>query len=379
MLFEQITGFEDLKQTLTQAISRGQVAHAQLFVGAEGTPVLPLVLAYATYLNCQNRQPQDACGVCASCQKYARLVHPDLHLVFPVAATAKITKDVTSEKFLADFRRFVAEQPYGNMQDWASFFGAENKQLNIGVEESRNIVRVLSLKAYESPYKVLIIWLPELMNIQAANAILKILEEPPEKTLFLLASNSREKLMATILSRTQIVGVRPFDNDEITAYLEQKAGANATQAQQLAALSEGSMQRALRLLNEPTSDHFVAFRDWVRLCYGLRTQQVIEQTDEFQKLGREGQKSFFLYALHLVREALVWRLAGDVLIRLPEAEAEFIRNFSPFVADDNVQEMVDLLSEAYFHIERNAAAKIVYLDTSLKMMSCLDAVKQRKG
>jgi DNA polymerase-3 subunit delta' len=209
------------------------------------------------------------------------------------------------------------------------------------------------------------------MNIQSSNAILKILEEPPEQTLFILVTYSREKLMPTILSRTQIVGFRPFEIDEIAQYLQEKRGTAAKEALQIAALSEGSMQTALRLLKEPTSDHFVAFRDWVRLCYGKKLAVLAENADSFQKTGREAQKAFFLYALHIVRQALIWRLAGSNLIRLPEEEAEFIGKFSPFVTDQNVAEMARLLSEACYHIERNANPKIVYLDTSIKVSVCI--------
>lgn len=375
MLFSEIIGYQDLKNTLLQSAQRGQIAHAQLFAGGEGTPALLLALAYATYINCAERSATDACGKCSSCTKYAKLIHPDLHLVFPVAATAKITKDVSSEKFLGSFRQFVHEQPYGNMQDWATFFGAENKQLNIGVEEGRNIIKSLALKAYEATYKVLVIWLPELMNVQSANAILKILEEPPEQTLFLLVTYSREKLLPTILSRTQIVGIRPFDNAEIEQYLQERHHIAVNVSQQLSALSEGNMQTALRLKDEATSDHFVAFRDWIRLCYAKKLITLAEQADEFQKRGREVQKSFFMYSLHVIRQAIVWRIAGDVMLRLPETEADFIRKFSPYITEENVTEIARLLSDACYHIERNANPKIVFLDTSIQISACLDLAK----
>jgi DNA polymerase III subunit delta' len=371
MLFSQITGYEDIKRALVHSVQKGHIAHAQLLLGKEGTPNLPLALAYATYVNCLDKQPADSCGKCSSCSKYERLVHPDLHFIFPSATLKDVAKDSQTNELTKRFRSFIIENPYRNLQDWSSYFGAENKQPNIGVEESRGIVKTLSLKAFEAEYKVLLIWLPEYMNIQAANALLKILEEPPAKTLFLLVSNSADKLLATIISRTQIIQVRPFEDQEMESYLVTNGLAAPEKANQIARLADGDLNQAIKLIKEIKNDYHALFAEWMRLCYGKRVLDLIQKTDQFQQLGREGQKSFFQYGLSMFRDALMIKLDGEQLVRVRGEEFDFIKKFSGVLTTGSIEMIAQQLGDASAHIERNANPKIVFLDTSLLIIKIL--------
>lgn len=366
MLFSEIPGLEEIKQTLIQSVVANHVHHAQLFMGTEGSANLALALAYATYINCENKGEHDSCGQCPSCIKFNKLAHPDINFVFPVSTTKQVPKEPMSSSFLKDWRNFVLENPYATVNDWGNFIGAENKQLNIGVEESRNIVKTLSLKAFEAEYKILFIWYPENMHVSAANALLKILEEPPYKTIFLLVTNNSEKLLTTILSRTQKIKIRSFTEEEISAALQQKQQVEAKKATQLAYLADGNYNEALRLLKEVEEDHHLFFRDWMRVCYKKNNlTELTEWAENFHKMGREVQKSLLLYGLNILRETLVYSLTGGDLVRLASEDLKFVEGFSKVLSEEKVEMICRNLNEAHYHIERNANAKIVFLDVSL--------------
>jgi DNA polymerase-3 subunit delta' len=365
LLFKEITGLEDVKRTLIQSVTSNHVAHAQLFRGKEGSANLALALAYATYVNCEEKLPDDACGSCPSCIKMNKLVHPDFHQVFPVTTTKQVTKDPLSDSFLPDWRKFVLESPYQCLPDWLDRIGAENKQGNISVEEARNIIRRLSLKAYEAAYKVLMIWLPELMNNASANALLKILEEPPAKTLFLLVCQNTDKLLTTILSRTQGVRIRDFSDVEIRQYLVRKAGVDEIRASQIAHLCEGNMNEAIRLSRAEKNDHHEWFREWMRQCFRADVTQLVDQTEKFAKLSKESQKNLFQYGLTMFREALVWQQGAESLVRLEGDELEFIKGFAKVVKPGNSEVLYKHFNDACYHLERNANAKILFMDVSL--------------
>lgn len=368
MLFSEITGFEDIKKVLVRAVQNNHVAHAQLFLGREGTPALALALAYATYVNCQNKQPEDSCGQCSSCIKLGKLIHPDMHFIFPSATMKDTAKEVQQTEITKKFRAFLLQQPYGNVNDWTAFFGAENKLPNISVEDSRNITKNLSLKAFEADYKIMLMWLPEFMNIQAANAILKILEEPPAKTLFLLVSNNADKLLTTIISRTQIINIRLYEDAELQEHLLRHKLTDEAKASQIARLADGNLNQAIKLCQEIKNDYQLMFVDWMRKCYGRKIIELINGTDAFQQLGREAQKSFFQYGLSMFREALIMSVAGEEMVRLAGDELDFIRKFSAVLSPERIELISYQLNEACTHIERNANPRIVFLDTSLSII-----------
>ena len=372
-----------------QAADQGKVAHAQLFVGPEGSANLAMALAYATYLNCDDRQPDGGCGSCAAGAKMNKYIHPDFHFVFPVSSTKNISgKDVVSDSYIQDWRDFLHEHPYGDLTDWSAVFGGENKQLNISKEESRNIIRKLSLTAFESRYKVVIIWMPEYLHPAAANGILKILEEPPEKTVFLLVAQDAERLLPTILSRTQILTIRAFTPEEVEAFLRTQVSGTSSDEErirQAATLSEGNLPYALKLYHEVKEDHPQLFQDWMRQCYARDYAALVALTDDFQKLGKEGQKRLFYYGLTMMREVLI-ALAVDThgnageetliaqekqLIRVQGNTLSFVANFSKVMNFAKVERMTQLFNEGHAHLERNVNPKMIFLDTSLTIAQSL--------
>lgn len=371
MQFSQIIGHQETKGLLVKSVQNNHVAHAQLFLGQEGSANLALAVAYATYINCENKLPDDSCGTCNSCTKMNKLVHPDFNFVMPVTATKSVSKDVLSQKFLTDWRTFVTVNPYQGLNEWMQYIGAENKQGNISKEESRQLVKLVSLKAFEGDYKIVLIWLPELMHPFAANALLKLLEEPPAKTLFLLVSQSSEKLLATITSRTQIVQVRAFTEQEVISWVQQNYKIDETTAYQIAQLAEGSLNAAAKLTSEISSDYFTFFQEWMRYCYGYKFGDVVNMSEEFQKLGRENQKNFLLYALNLFRKVMLFGIDENLITYLPPNELDFVQKFSKLITQVNAGQLADELNQAHYHIERNANPKMVFVDSSIQIAGYL--------
>lgn len=386
MQFADIPGLEETKRSLIHAAQEGHIAHAQLFLGPEGSAKLAMALAYATYLNADQPGPDGSIGEGPATSKLQKFIHPDVHFVFPVSATKNISgKDVVSDSYIKAWRGFISEHPYGNTVDWTVYFGAENKQLNISKEESRNIIRKLSLKSFEGRYKIVILWMPEYLHPSAANGILKILEEPPEKTLFLLVAQDAEKLLPTIISRTQIVDIRAFTDDEVIGFLAQKEGTTDPQDarfqryRQIATLSDGNLNQALRLISEVEEDSHQLFRDWMRLCYTRNYGKLVEMTDQIQKIGKEAQKGLMQYGLSMMRETLMLLAAEGIeedealittekkLIRLQGEELKFVSNFSKVMNFEKVERIAHLFNQGHYHLERNANPKIVFLDISLKI------------
>lgn len=371
MKFSDISGLDEIKQVLIHSVKNNHIAHAQLFLGNEGEANLALALAYATYINCTNKQNDDACGQCPSCQKFDKLIHPDLHFVIPTALKKGISKrsDAVSTKFLPEWREFLLESPYRRLFDWTSFFGAENKQANIPKEESRNIITTLALKSFEAEYKVMLIWLPELMQAPAANAILKILEEPPAKTLFLLVSNDANKLLTTILSRTQIVKVRSFHHEEITQYLSQNKNLESSKADEIAYLANGNMAEALHISENSGNESSDFFQNWMRACFKADFSDIVLNWNEkFNKMGKEAQKNLFIYGINILRESMIWKYTGEQLSKVQEDQKGFITNFSKVLHENNLPKLTQYFNDACYYIERNANPKITFLFLSIQVM-----------
>lgn len=365
MRFQDIPGLVASKQKLIEAVAANHVAHAQLFVGSEGSANLAMALAFATYLNCQNPSAEDACGTCSSCQKNAKFIHPDVNFIFPSSATSKLTREnATSEKFLVEWRSFLLESVYGNVSDWSNHFGWENKLLMIPRQESRNIVKALSLKAFEGQFKIMIIWLPELMNANAANGILKVLEEPPEKTVFLMVSNDANKLLTTILSRTQQFRVPSFSDEEIKQTITSDR-VTAERAAQISYMAEGSMRIALQMVDGEDNDTQDYFKNWFRQCFTYNFSELVRMADEFQKKGKEFQKELLGVGSSLMRESLVYSSLATEICRIPDEEVDFIQKFGRVFTAEKIMELSPELDKAQYHIERNANPKILFLDLSL--------------
>jgi DNA polymerase III subunit delta' len=376
--FSQIYGHEETKKLLIGSVQNRHVAHAQLFLGPQGSPNLALALAYATLINCENPQLEDSCGTCASCSKMNKLIHPDFNFIFPVTTTKKEPKDPSSQKFMPDWREFIQQSPYQSLYEWMQFIRAENKQGNISREESRHLLRLITLKPFEAAFKIIVIWLPELMQAPAANALLKMLEEPPGQTIFLLVAHDVERLLATILSRTQIMKIRPFTEQEVVAWLVERQAVNPAVAGQIAQLAEGNLQEAVRLSSQMTSDYFTFFVGWMRSCYGYKFGEIVEKSEEFQKLGRESQKILLQYALNTVRRVMLYGIDPALVVFVPAAELDFISKFSRFIHPGNASLMAEELNQAHYHIERNANPKMVFVDTSLHMARYLKIPQQER-
>ncbi len=368
MQFAEIPGLQEVKNTLMNSVKNNHVAHAQLFAGVEGSAALPLALAYATYVNCLERTSTDSCGKCSSCSKFNKLIHPDLHIIFPVTTNKKITKDASSEVFFPDWREAFLGNPFFSFTDWMELLDGENKQLLINVEESRTIVKKISMKAFEAEYKVVVIWLPEAMRAEGANALLKSLEEPPAKTLFLLVTVQQEKLLTTIISRTQRVQVRLFEDAEIKQYLMDKKGISEAQAKRVTYLADGNMREAIQLLSEEDQDHESKIRDWFRACFSSKLQDMIRMSEEFGSLPRELQKSLLQYGLGIFRDSLMYKEVGTDLLRVDENSTDdMVQKFSKVIDFSKVLSLSQVLNEAHAEIERNINSKMVFMDTSFQM------------
>ncbi|MEQ6120074.1 DNA polymerase III subunit delta [Reichenbachiella sp. MALMAid0571] len=366
MRFSDIIGLEETKQKLISAVKENHVAHAQLFFGAEGSANLAMSLAFATYINCTNPSDTDSCGECSSCKKIDKLVHPDVQFVFPVSSTKKVTgKSVVSSSYLPEWRNFALTNPYNGIEQWSSFYGAENKQANISKEESRNIIKNLSLKAFEAKYKVMLIWLPEYMHVNAANGILKILEEPPAQTIFLLVTNDYEKLLTTILSRCQLLKIRTFSEDEVAHHLEKAHGVDSVKANKIAALAEGNLNKASTLINEIEDDAHKMFRDWMRLCWTRNFSELTAMNDVFSSMNKSAQMTLLLYGLNMMREALIAKLATVNELKLNEEESGFVKNFGKALSLTVLEKISGELNKAHYHLGRNASPKILFMDMSL--------------
>jgi DNA polymerase III subunit delta' len=371
MLFSQIPGIRDVKETLVRSVRNDHVAHAQMFLGQQGGPGMALALAFASMLTCDKPTETDACGQCASCHKNAKFIHPDVHFIFPVVALGKASgKEAVSQAFLPEWRKFLAENPFGNEEDWLYFFGGDHKQLNISKEEARNIIKSLSYSSLEGKYKIMIIWLPEYMHPNAANALLKILEEPPKNTLFLLVANDEEKLLSTITSRTQIFRIPPVADEEIVKMLTFQKNVDTYKGQQIAYVARGSIREALRLIDEVEENQLEWIKEWMRACFIAKPGVLLKFMDEFSQSGKTGRKSLLEYTLDMLRESLLVLCGRQTLTRLTQSELEFVVNFSKALDFDSIESIAKILEDAIYHLERNANDKITFLDVSFLISRC---------
>lgn len=370
MQFTDVVGHEALKERIRKSVSDGRIAHAQLFAGSQGTGNLPLALAYAQYLLCSNRTPTDSCGQCPSCRKAAKLEHPDLHLVFPMATAEKSDVDSSIDpaaEVIGSWRQAVLANPYLSEAEWYNALDMKNKQGLISTATASHVIRSLSLKSYESEYKVMVIWLPERMNSAAANKLLKIVEEPPAQTVFLMVSENPSLLLKTITSRTQQVTVPPIDEQSIAQALQQRMGVAASMAASIAHISCGNYSKAQTLCTTPTGTYYERYVQLMRLCYANKYLDLLSWADTMAKLGREEIKGFVNYALDITRNSLMLNLGLPDLCFSATEEQQFVQNFSPFIHRQNIDRITNELTLVNEHIAHNANASIVFTDFVLKL------------
>ncbi len=368
MFFKDIIGQQQVKNRLIQSVQKGFVPHAQLFAGGEGVGALPLAIAYARYLNCTNKQETDACGICPSCVKFNKLAHPDLHFVFPIVKNDKKKKEICDD-YLMEWRNFLSGNTYFNLSQWLDFISAENSQGIIYAKESNEIIKKLNLKTYEAEYKIMIIWLPEKMHESCANKLLKILEEPSAKTVFILVPENPDQVIGTIQSRSQFIHIPPILPEDIVNALNQTYTLDNEDLKAIVHLANGNYIKALETLKagEENKLFLELFITIMRNSWSRDVKNMKVKAEFFASLGREKQKSFLAYAQRLIRENFLYRLQLPEINYLNKAEAAFSVKFSPFVNDRNIISFMDDLALGERHIEQNVNPRMVFFDLSMKI------------
>lgn len=385
-MFKNVIGQQDLKNRLIHSVQSGQMAHAQIFCGSEGVGAYPLAFAYAQYVHCTNRGEEDACGVCPSCNKYRKLIHPDLHFVFPIYKVAKTKKEICDD-YLPEWREFNLENNYFSLAEWMSFIGSENAQGLIYSKESQEILKKLMLKTYEAEYKIMIVWLPEKMNEECANKLLKIIEEPPSKTLFLLVAEQTERILPTILSRAQRINVRPIESAVMTNHLCEQFGLERQDAESVAHIASGNYLKAIETINlgEDKRLFFDYFTKYMRLAYVVANmsrgdnpalkfealRDLKSVADEIASIGREKQKQFLGYCQYFLRENFIRNMQISSISYLNSNEEVFASKFSPFIHQGNVFGFLENFEVAEKQIEQNVNAKMIFFDLALKAIMLL--------
>jgi len=381
MLFSEIPGQEEIKQRLIRSVLHDRVSHAQLFAGGPGTMKLPMAMAYARFLCCTRRvipdgdtSRADACGTCPSCVKFSSLAHPDLHFVFPVSTSDSVEKNPTSDQYLKQWRELWKQRKgIFSLNDWYNAIGIGNKQPYIYKEDCLQIIRKLSYKSYESEYKVMIIWMVEKLYHAAAPSLLKILEEPSDKTLFILISEDSRKILSTILSRTQHLVFPGLRRSDMAGWLERQ-GFPRDRSDRVASLAEGNLHTALEMAGSDgsTDEFFLLLRNWLRYCFKPQASmaELIAHSEKLAGIGREQQKRFFSFALSVIHLSFKGGITGSLPVDNSD-EATLVRNLSPFVHKSNITGYETLFNEAAHHIEHNANAKILFLDMSLRLVKLI--------
>ncbi|MGB0149333.1 MAG: ATP-binding protein [Flavobacteriales bacterium] len=367
MRYADVIGHEALGSKLRESVRSGRVAHAQLFEGREGAGALALARAHAQYLTCEQPSEEDSCGECTSCKAHAKVQHPDVHWCFPFFK-ADGQEKVTSEPHQGTWREAMIEGAYLGVEDWLERLGADRKQLFISVDEALEVNRKLGLKAFHGGWKIWICWLPEMMRVDTANKFLKLMEEPTDQTVMLFVTEHLDRLLTTIRSRVQRIHVPSLSTEDAVQGLSAHWGMDMALAQSLAHVTDGNVAQALRMArageSQPDLDRFSA---WMRACWSRDGRAMVEGSEAFASLGREGQKRFLHYALHLVRQSIVGHFGAETLVRLTQPEQAFLAKFSKFIHHDNVLDLRQALEDAHGDVAGNVNGKLVFVDLSLRV------------
>ena len=371
MYFSDFSGQDSTKTQLLDLFKSKRVPHALLLNGGEGCGHLQLAIAFSSLLLCQAPNPLDACKKCSSCKMIEKNQHPDLHFSYPIHLSKTEHSEISDDQRSSFFEVLEKYKCLGK-KTWYSKMGNENKQGVIGVKESQSILTKISLKSFFGNAKILVMWMPELMNIQAANKLLKLIEEPPENTYFILVSNYQSKILPTISSRLQSIKVPRLKDENISTFLEERFQVEPFSAKNIAKISKGNLNKAITVhlyagISEMNRSLFV---NWMRLCYSRNIADTIDWVNEFSKIGREQIKDFIIYSLEMYRQCIMWNY-NMVIEGFSESERNFLEKFKPFINNQNISEINSIMNEAYFHMERNANPKILMLDVSIKLYKLL--------
>ncbi|MBW8686225.1 DNA polymerase III subunit [Chitinophaga rhizophila] len=367
MLFSNVIGQEDIRQQLIRSAEQNRLGHANIILAPEGTGGLPLGLAFAQYLVCENKQPDGACGQCQACTKAGKYIHPDIHFSYPVIPRKPGDKPISAD-YAAEWREFVDTHPYGNAYDWLQFIGAENKQGNITAMECQDIIRKLSLKSFESSYKILLMWMPEYLGNEG-NRLLKLIEEPPDNTIFLLVAENQEQILATILSRTHLIKVNPLPKEVVVDALVNRAHIPAAKARQAATIAAGNYREALYMLQHSDDDYHELLRNWLNYIFTsnrVALQGWVEGIAS-AKMGRENQKQFLRYFINLLEHTLRLKYIDKSLLAFSEEESDFAFKLQKLADLQQMEQIMQELDNACYYIERNANAKLLFHALSLKL------------
>lgn len=374
MQFNRVIGQQAIKKRLIDGVNENRISHALLFAGSEGTGKLAMAIAYAQYVACTNRTETDSCGTCPSCKKFNKLAHPDLHFVFPVVKTSKL-KEPVSDNYIKPWREMLGQNPYFNLNMWYKAIDVENAQGKIYVHESHEIIRKLNLKTFEAEYKVMIIWMAERMNVQCANKLLKMIEEPPPKTLFILITENDEQILPTIRSRTQLIKFNKIDHQSMAGALAAMPQSEGKNIEGLVHLANGNFITAIDLLqpDEEKALYFGHFTSLMRSAYVRDWQGIFDWADNVAGMGRERQKNFLNYCMRMMRENFVLNFQRNDLVFLNETEKGFSSKFSPFINERNIITFSEELEKAYRDIAQNGNPRVIFLDFSLKVVKLIRA------
>lgn len=375
MQFSEILGQEHIKSHLTKSADLGRIPHAQLFVGPEGSGTLPMAIAYAQYIICSNQNSENSASNEACNLKFHKISHPDLHFVYPTVSTDEVKTKPKSIDFITEWRQFLTENPYGGLFDWYQMLGVKNKQGEIRVDDAQEILKSLALKSYEGGYKIMIIWMADKLNTAASNKLLKLLEEPTDKTVFILISENEEDLIQTIRSRCQVLHFNGLPEKVIADALVSRENTDSKTAEKIAHQAQGNYNKALQLLQPDSESVFFEkwFVDWVRAAFRAKgnaaaIQDLIQWSEQIAGLGRETQKKFLHFCIDMFRQALLLNYQTESLVYIePQVEKFKMENFAPFVNGNNINDIFQELSDAMYHIERNGNAKIILTDLSIKL------------
>ena len=382
MQFKDIIGQKQVIDRLLSSYRENRVAHTQLFLGQEGSGAFALALAFAQYINCEQKQEGDSCGKCASCLKYERFSHPDLHFFFPTTTNDKVKKDPKSELFLDEFREYLTEsRGYITQNGWYEQLKVGNKQGMINVRDASDIIAKTSLKPYEAPYKIIMIWMAEKLNDATSNKLLKTFEEPPENTIIMLVAERYEMLLPTVRSRAQLIKVPKIGIEDMQKALKERLEFDENAAGEIAVMSSGNWNLAQDLADnsEEVKANFVTFRQWLRHCFKPDNYLELNKfISELGRLGREKQKAMLNYGLEMVHLCMLHNQDHGSLVVKNGEELEFSKRLAPFITPDNQEEIYSLLNEAVYHIERNAHPGILFSDLSFKLIDIFRAARVKK-
>jgi DNA polymerase-3 subunit delta' len=391
MRFSDVIAQSHTKEQLLNMVHSNRLSHALFFLGKEGSGTLSMALAFAQYITCEtvNGKPQhaispslfgnepasssdvsgllpaDSCGTCASCIKARQFIHPDIHFSYPVIPRKTGDKPVSTD-YISEWREFISQYPYGNVYDWLQFIGAENKQGNITAHECNDIIRKLSLKSFESEYKILLMWMPEYLGNEG-NKLLKLIEEPPPKTLIIMVAENETRILPTILSRLQLVKIPPLNEKDIADALISRGAVNETSALQIASVSEGNYREALQLLQHSEEDWQSLIRDWLNALLKTGPAAQVKWIEEVAKLGREKQKQFLRYFNHLLEQSLRLRLMNSGDYNMAASEKDFAERINKLASISQQKAIIEELDKTAYYIERNANAKILFHALTLRL------------